>query len=272
MDKPLTDSADNWPLISASPLPYFEGVSQVPAELDRAGMDRLVADFVQAAKRADAAGFDMLELHCAHGYLLASFLSPLTNQRSDEYGGSIENRLRFPLEVFTAMRAVWPEAKPMAVRISACDWAEGGITEDDTIAIARGFSAAGCDLIDTSAGQTVADQKPTYGRMFQVQFAEAIRNVTGLATMAVGSITDGGQVNTILHTRRADLVAIGRPHLWNPYFTRHEAARYGVNIDQDWEKQYLSGQAQAYSVEMKARQQLIDLQRKARPTRHATED
>jgi len=270
MDKPIVDEAANWPLVSASSLPYFDGESQVPAELDRAGMDDLVQDFAQAAQRAEAAGFDMLELHCAHGYLLASFLSPLTNQRSDEYGGSIENRLRFPLEVFTAMREVWPQAKPMAVRISASDWAEGGITEEDTIAIAKAFNAAACDLIDTSAGQTIPDQNPIYGRMFQVQFAEAIRNVTGLATMAVGNITDGGQVNTILHTRRADLVAIGRPHLWNPYFTRHEAARYGVDVEQDWEKQYLSGQAQAYSVEMKARQQLLDLQRKAKPTRHAT--
>ncbi len=271
MDMPIADSESNWPLVSASPLPYFDGISQVPAELDRAAMDQIITDFVQAAARADRAGFDMLELHCAHGYLLASFLSPLTNQRRDEYGGSVENRMRFPLEVFKAIRDVWPESKPMAIRISACDWVEGGISEEDTVEIAKAFNAAGCDLIDVSAGQTVAEQKPTYGRMFQVQFSEAIRNITGLATMAVGNITDGGQVNTVLHTRRADLVAIGRPHLWNPYFTRHEAARYGVEVDQGWEKQYLSGQAQAYSVQGKAREQQLELQRKAKPKRHATD-
>ncbi|MCV6628140.1 MAG: anthraniloyl-CoA monooxygenase [Cellvibrionaceae bacterium] len=269
MDRPIAEPDANWPLLSASPLPYFDGVSQIPAELDQAGMDRLISEFTEATQRAERAGFDMLELHAAHGYLLASFLSPLTNQRADEYGGSIENRLRFPLRVFESMRAVWPEHKPMAVRISACDWVEGGISEADTVAIAEAFNAAGCDLIDVSAGQTVPDQKPTYGRMFQVQFSEAVRNLTGINTMAVGNITDGAQVNTILHTRRADLVAIGRPHLWNPYFTRQEAARYGVEDSQGWEKQYLSGRDQAYGVLTKARQQQLELQRKARPTRHA---
>ncbi|MEL7028868.1 MAG: bifunctional salicylyl-CoA 5-hydroxylase/oxidoreductase, partial [Pseudomonadota bacterium] len=178
MDYPLSD--DNWPIYSASPIPYFPNVSQTPIEIDRAGMDKVVADFRQAAERADRAGFDMLELHCAHGYLFASFLSPLTNLRTDEYGGDIEARLRFPLEVFSAMRAAWPEGKPMSMRLSACDWQEGGISEEDVFAISKAFAAAGCDLIDVSTGQTTPAQKPIYGRMFQTQFAEAIRNVTGL--------------------------------------------------------------------------------------------
>lgn len=271
MDYPIEDESKNWPLCSASPIPYFEGISQVPVELDQGAMDRITNEFSSAAQRADRAGFDMLELHCAHGYLLGSFLSPLTNQRSDEFGGSIENRLRYPLEVFEAMREVWPEAKPMSVRISASDWKEGGITEADTIAIAEAFRDAGCDLINVSAGQTVPDQEPVYGRMFQVQFSEAIRNVPKMATMAVGSITDAGQINTILHTRRADLVALGRPHFWNPYFTRQAAASYGVEVDQGWEKQYLAGQQQAYSVLGKARDAQLDLQNKAKPKRHYKE-
>jgi len=268
MDVPIEDDAKNWPVCSASPIPYFKGISQVPVELDHARMDEIINEFRSATQRADRAGFDMMELHCAHGYLLGSFLSPLTNQRSDEFGGSIENRLRFPLMVFEAMRDVWPEAKPMSVRISACDWKEEGITEADTFAIAEAFRDIGCDLIDVSAGQTVPDQKPVYGRMFQVQFSEAILNVPKMATMTVGSITDAGQINTILHTRRADLVAVGRPHLWNPYFTRHAAASYSVEVDQGWEKQYLSGQQQAYSVQTKAREAQLELQKKAKPKRH----
>ncbi|MBG6203264.1 anthraniloyl-CoA monooxygenase [Labrenzia sp. EL_13] len=267
MDFPIETADDNWPLISASPIPYFDDVSQVPHELDRAGMDRVLKDFVQAAQRAARAGFDMLELHCAHGYLLASFLSPLTNRRSDGYGGSIENRLKFPLEVFAAMRAVWPEDRPMSVRVSATDWKEGGLDEKDLFAIAEAFREAGCDLIDVSAGQTVPDQEPVYGRMFQVQFSEAIRNVPRIATMAVGNITDAAQVNTILHTRRADLVALGRPHMWDPYFTRRAAAHYGARVGH-WPPQYLSGRDQAYRELAKARDATIELQRKARPNQH----
>ncbi len=267
MDRPLADAAKNWPIYSASPIPYFEGVSQVPAELDRQTMDRVRGDFVQATERSERAGFDMVELHCAHGYLLASFLSPLTNTRQDEYGGPIENRLRYPLEVFEAMRAVWPATKPMSVRISATDWQEGGIDEADSLAISKAFAEAGCDLIDVSAGQTVADQKPVYGRMFQVQFAEAIRNVPKLAVMAVGAITEAAQVNTILHTRRADLVALGRPHLWNPYFTREAAAWYDTR-NQHWPKQYLAGRDQAHRELAKKREQDIDTRRKARPRPH----
>ena len=271
MDHPIMAAEKNWPLMSASSIPWFDDESQVPAEIDRAGMDKVKADFVQAAERAERAGFDMLELHCAHGYLIASFLSPLTNQRKDKYGGSIENRLRFPLEVFAALRAVWPEHKPMSVRISANDWKEGGISEQDTFDIADAFRSAGCDLMDVSAGQTVPDQKPTYGRMFQSGFAEAIRNVPKMATMAVGAISDSAQVNTILHTRRADLVALGRTHLWNPFFARQAAAWYGVTLDNgDWEKQYLAGQGQAYSVRQKASEQQLEWQQKARPKRHHT--
>ncbi|MCC4298714.1 oxidoreductase [Aurantimonas coralicida] len=267
MDMPLADKAANWPIVSASPLPYHDGISQVPKPLDRAEMDRITADFVQATERADRAGFDMLELHCAHGYLLASFLSPLTNHRDDAYGGSVENRLRYPLEVFAAMRAAWPAHKPMSVRLSATDWAEGGISEADVFAISEAFAAAGCDLIDVSAGQTVADQAPVYGRMFQVQFAEAIRNVPKMAVMAVGAITEAAQVNTILHTRRADIVALGRPHMWNPYFSREAAAWYDTR-NQAWPKQYISGRDQAHRELTKKRAQEIELRRKARPRPH----
>ena len=269
MDHPIIEGDKNWPIMSASPLPYFEGKSQIPKELDRVDMDKVVADFRQATVRADRAGFDMIEMHAAHGYLLASFLSPLTNLREDEYGSSIENRVKFPLEVFQAMREVWPDEKPMSVRISANDWKEGGIREEDTFFIAEAFKQAGVDLLDVSAGQTVPDQKPIYGRMFQLGFAEAIRNVSGISTMAVGNITEAAQVNTILHTRRADLVAIGRVHLWNPNFTRDAAAWYGAEIEEDdWEKQYLAGKAQAYSLKEKSRLQQLEWQQKAKPSRH----
>ncbi|KUJ77942.1 salicylyl-CoA 5-hydroxylase [Ruegeria marisrubri] len=266
---PIADAEANWPIVSASPLPWFEGESQVPAELDRAGMTRVRDDFVQAAERAARAGFDMLELHCAHGYLLASFLSPLTNLREDEYGGSLENRLRFPLEVFAAMRDVWSSDRPMSVRVSGTDWKDGGLSEADLIGIAEAFHGGGCDLIDVSAGQTVPDQKPVYGRMFQTHLAEAVRNVPRIATMAVGAITEAAQVNTILHTRRADLVAIGRPHLWNPYFTHQAAAWYGARNDSAWPRQYLSGAAQAFREAEKTREKIQELQRKAAPGRHA---
>jgi anthraniloyl-CoA monooxygenase len=268
IDEPIADKYANWPVWSASPLPYVEGLNPRPAALDRARMDTIKADFVQAARRGLAAGFDMLELHCAHGYLLASFLSPLTNQRTDEYGGSVENRLRYPLEVFAAMRAVWPEDRPMSVRLSASDWAEGGISEDEVIAIARAFAEAGCDLIDVSSGQTVADQAPVYGRMFQVQFAEAVRNLTGLATMAVGAITEPAQVNTIVACRRADLVAVGRPHLADPYFGRRAAAWYDVP-GAKWPDPYRPGLQQARREAAREREKLTELQRKAKPKTHS---
>ena len=268
MDHPITEESENWSLWSASPIAWVEGRNAAPRELDRAGMAAITEDFVQAARRGLRAGFDMLELHCAHGYLLASFLSPLTNHRRDAFGGSAENRVRFPLEVFAAMRAVWPEEKPMSVRISASDWREGGITEDDVITFATAFAGAGCDLIDVSAGQTVADQAPVHGRMFQVGFAEAVRNRTGLATMAVGAITEPAQINTIIACRRADLVALARPHLVDPAFTRRAEAWYGV-AERRWQKPYLPGFLQARREAARDRDRLTDLQRKAKPNRHA---
>jgi anthraniloyl-CoA monooxygenase len=205
MDEPLEEGG--WPIVSASPLPYFPE-SQVPRELTRADMDAVIEPSCHG-ERGERAGFDMLELHCAHGYLLASFISPLTNIRTDEYGGSLENRLRFPLEVFRAMRDAWPKHKPMSVRISATDWKDGGITGEDSVAIARAFAEHGADLIDVSTGQTVHDSAPVFGRMFQTPFADQIRNEAGIATMCVGNITTADQANTILAAGRADLVALG---------------------------------------------------------------
>jgi anthraniloyl-CoA monooxygenase len=225
-DYPLLDESENWEVYSASPLPYYEGVSQVPHELTRADMARIIGDFERAAGYAEEAGFDMLEVHMAHGYLLASFISPLTNRRADEYGGAIENRMRFPLELFRAVRARWPAEKPLSVRISATDWYPGGLSGDELVRAAWLLKEAGADLIDVSAGQTVPDQKPVYGRMFQTPFADKIRNEVGIATMAVGNITTPDQVNTILLQGRADLVALARPHLMDPYFTLHAAAHY----------------------------------------------
>jgi anthraniloyl-CoA monooxygenase len=265
MDEPLED--DGWPILSASATPYFPH-SQVPRAMSLADMDDVRDDFVAATQRAIACGFDMLELHCAHGYLLASFLSPLTNLRDDEYGGSVENRLRFPLEVFAAMRAAWPEDRPMSVRLSATDWADGGITDADTLAIARAFAASGCDLIDVSTGQTVADSAPQYGRMFQVPWADMIRNEAGIATMCVGSITSADQVNTILAAGRADLVALARPHLTNPSFTLHAAAQYGAK-DVACPVQYHYGRDALFRSAAREREELFDLRRKAKPASHA---
>ena len=241
IDMPLEEG--NWPLVSASPLPYLPAISQVPTALDQKGMQEITQQFVDSTRRAADAGFDILELHCAHGYLLSCFISPLTNQREDEYGGSLENRLRFPLEVFAAMRAVWPEDKPLNVRISASDWVEGGITAEDAALIARAFKAAGADLIDCSSGQVSPDQKPVYGRMYQTPFADEIRNQEGIATMAVGAITEADQVNSIIASGRADLCAIGRPHLANPAWTLSETAKIGYT-HVSWPKQYSAGKRQ----------------------------
>lgn len=264
MDRPLAEGA--WPIVSASPLPYYPD-SQVPAELDEAGMARITAEFVAATERAVRCGFDMLELHCAHGYLLASFLSPLTNTRTDGYGGSIENRLRFPLRVFAAMRAAWPAEKPMSVRISATDWAEGGLTEDESIAIARAFAEAGVDLVDVSTGQTSPKSRPVYGRMFQTSFSDAIRNEAEVKTMCVGNITSADQMNTILAAGRADLVALGRPHLADPSFMLKAAAWYGVDIHQP--PQYQPGKDQALRNAVKERADFETLKIAAKPKRHA---
>ena len=240
-DQPLAEH--NWPLISASPQQYLDGVSDGSRAMTRADMDRVRDDFVRAARFAAEAGFDWLELHCAHGYLLSSFISPLTNRRTDAYGGSLENRLRYPLEIFTAVREVWPQELPISVRISAHDWVEGGITPDDAVAIARAFKAAGADLIDCSSGQVSKQQHPVYGRMYQTPFADRIRNEAGIATIAVGAIFEADHVNGIVAAGRADLCAIARPHLANPAWTLNEAARIGFT-QLEWPKQYRSAKAQ----------------------------
>jgi anthraniloyl-CoA monooxygenase len=240
-DHPLAEG--NWPLLAASALPYMEGVSQTPSEMTRADMERVRDEFVRAARLGILAGFDMIELHMAHGYLLAGFLSPLTNRRTDEYGGVIGGRLKFPLEVLTAVRAAWPQERPLSVRISACDWAEGGLNEEDLLEIARAFKAAGVDLIDVSTGQTVAGQKPVYGRMYQTPFADRIRNEIGIATLAVGNIYEADHVNSIIAAGRADLCALARPHLTNPAWTLQAAADQGYT-QQWWPNPYLSGKSQ----------------------------
>ena len=239
-DAPLAEG--NWPLVSASALPW-SAQSQVPRALTRADMDRITADFVAAARRGAEAGFDILELHCAHGYLLSSFLSPLTNHRDDAYGGSVENRARWPLEVFAAVRAAWPTERPISVRLSCHDWAPGGNTADDAVAIARLFQQAGADIIDCSSGQVVPDQQPVYGRMWQTPFADRIRNEVGIPTVAVGAIFEADHVNMVIAAGRADLCAVARPHLADPAWTLHQAAKIGHTAI-DWPPQYLSGRRQ----------------------------
>ena len=243
-DEPLADTSANWPLLAASAVPYGDQ-NQCPQAMTRADMDRVRDDFVAATRRAAAAGFDWLELHCAHGYLLSGFLTPLTNLRTDAYGGSLENRARYPLEVFAAMRAAWPADKPMSVRISAHDWVPGGNTADDAVAIARLFKAAGCDVIDVSSGQTSRAARPVYGRMYQTPFSDRIRNEVGIQTIAVGAITDADQANSIIAAGRADLCAIARPHLADPAWTLHEAAKLQSRAI-DWPRPYLSGRDQLY--------------------------
>jgi len=236
MDDPLPEG-ERWPLVAPSPLPYLP-MSPVPKEMTRADMDRVRDDFARAARLAEEAGFDILELHFAHGYLLATFISPLTNRRTDAYGGTLEKRMRFPLEVLDAARAVWPADKPMSVRISATDWAPGGTEPGDAVEIARMLKSHGCDIIDVSAGQTVADAKPAYGRQFQTPFADRIRHEAGIPTMAVGNISSYEDVNTILAAGRADLCVLARAHLWDPYFTRHAAYAQGYELE--WPPPYAS--------------------------------
>ena len=240
-DLPL--DSGNWPLVSASSQQYLDGVSQWSRAMTRADMDRVRDDFVRATGFAASAGFDWLELHCAHGYLLSSFISPLTNQRSDDWGGSLANRLRYPLEVFAAVRAAWPQTLPMSVRISAHDWVAGGITPDDAVLIARAFKAAGADLIDCSSGQVSKREQPVYGRMFQTPFADRVRNEAGIATIAVGAISEADHVNGIIAAGRADLCAIARPHLANPAWTLNEAARIGF-AELPWPKPYRAAKQQ----------------------------
>ncbi|HET8649881.1 MAG TPA: bifunctional salicylyl-CoA 5-hydroxylase/oxidoreductase, partial [Gemmatimonadales bacterium] len=246
---PLPDG--NWEVIGPSPVAYGEGM-QVPREMTRADMERVRDEFVRAAEMGLAAGFDMLELHCAHGYLLSSFITPLSNRRTDQYGGSLENRLRYPLEVFRAMRAIWPEERPTSVRISATDWVEGGVDGAEAVEIAQAFYRAGADIIHVSAGQTSADARPVYGRMFQTPLSDRIRNEGGVPTIAVGNITDPDQVNSIITAGRADLCALARPHLADPYWTLHAAATLGYT-DQPWPVQYLTGQRQLERLAARSR-------------------
>ncbi|NMG27772.1 bifunctional salicylyl-CoA 5-hydroxylase/oxidoreductase [Aromatoleum evansii] len=240
IDEPLEAGA--WELISASPLPYLPH-SQVPRAMTRDDMERVRNDFVRATRMAAEAGFDILELHCAHGYLLSSFLSPLTNRRTDEFGGDLENRARFPLEVFKAMRAMWPTNRPMSVRLSCHDWFPGGNTADDAVAIARLFKEAGADIIDCSSGQVWKGDQPVYGRMYQTPFADRIRNEVGIPTLAVGAISEADHANSIIAAGRADLCAIARPHLADPAWTLHEAAKIGFG-EVAWPKQYRSARGQ----------------------------
>ena len=245
MDQPLGQG--NWDIVSASPIPWAEG-NATPREITRQDMDDIRDQFISAAQMADRAGFDMIELHAAHGYLISSFISPVSNMRTDDYGGSLDNRMRYPLEVFEAMRAVWPSHKPMSVRISANDWVgEDGVTPQDAVEIARLFTAAGADLIDVSAGQTTIDAKPVYGRMFQTPFSDRIRNDAGIKTMAVGNIYEADHANSILMAGRADLIAVGRPHLADPYWTLREGAKIG-DRHQTWPKPYEAGRDQMWRL------------------------
>jgi anthraniloyl-CoA monooxygenase len=243
MDAPLSEG--NWPLLSASAIPWSDE-NATPKAMTRADMDAVTGEFVAAAEMADRAGFDMIELHAAHGYLISSFISPLSNTREDAYGGSLENRMRYPLEVFAAMRAVWPAAKPMAVRISATDWAgDDGVTPEEAVEIAAMFDKAGADIIDVSAGQTSTQAKPVYGRMFQTPFSDRIRNDGGIKTMAVGNIFEADHVNSILMAGRADLVCLARAHLADPYWTLHQGALIG-DRQAIWPKPYEAGRDQAW--------------------------
>jgi anthraniloyl-CoA monooxygenase len=246
IDQPLDTAASgeaNWPLLAPSALPYIDGVSQVPAEMTEADMDSVCAAFEHATRLGVEANFDWLELHCAHGYLLSGFISPLTNRRGDAYGGSLANRLRFPLRVFSAMRAIWPASRPMSVRISAHDWVEGGITPDDAVQIAVAFKQAGVDFVDCSSGQVDKREQPVYGRMFQTPFADRVRNEAGVKTIAVGAISEADHVNSIIAAGRADLCAVARPHLANPAWTLTEAARIGYQA-LAWPKPYVSAKRQ----------------------------
>ncbi len=265
MDRPL--DAGNWPLIAPSSVKHYDAM-QTPRAMTRADMDLVRGQFVAATRMAHEAGADLVELHMAHGYLLSSFITPVANRRADEYGGSLENRLRYPLEILDAMRAAWPKHKPISVRISAHDWVGArGIGPDDAVEIARALKAHGCDIVDVSAGQTAPDAEPVYGRMFQTPFAEQVRNEADIPTMAVGNITTWDQVNTIVAAGRADLVCLGRPHLTNPHFTLQAAAYYGF-APQPWPRQYLSGRDQALRLAPRDRAEIADLRKAAKAPSH----
>ncbi len=227
IDQPL--EKDNWEVVAPSPVAYRDGVNQVPRELTRDELDTIRDEFVESARRGAEAGFDLLELHCAHGYLLSGFLSPVTNHRTDEYGGDVAGRLRFPIEVFTAMREVWPAERPMTVRISATDWVEDGQSLEDALAVARAFVDAGAAAIDVSTGQVTARERPEFGRSYQTPYADAIRNRLGVPTIAVGVISSYDDVNSILLAGRADFCALGRSHLYDPSWTLH------ASVEQDYD-------------------------------------
>jgi anthraniloyl-CoA monooxygenase len=250
MDQPL--ESNNWPVIGPSMLPYSPK-NQIPREMTRDDMAQVKAEFVTAVQLSIECNFDMLELHAAHGYLLSSFITPLSNTRTDEYGGSLENRLRYPLEVFRGMRESWPAERPMSVRISATDWVEGGVTGADAVLIARAFMDAGADIIHVSTGQTSSESRPVYGRMFQTPFSDWVRNEGRIPTIAVGNITDIDQVNSIIAAGRADLVSLGRPHLSDPNWTLRAAAQLGWR-EQPWPPQYLTGKQQLERLMERARE------------------
>jgi anthraniloyl-CoA monooxygenase len=251
MDAPLKEN--NWPTLSASPVPW-SSENPIPKELDESDMKLVIDEFISATKMANRAGFDMIELHAAHGYLISSFISPKSNIRRDKYGGSLHNRMRFPLQVFKAMREAWPESKPMSVRISATDWLESeGVTPDEAVSIAKMFSEQGADIIDVSAGQTSIDANPVYGRMFQTPFSDRIRNEAKIQTMAVGNIYEADHVNSILMAGRADLVCLARPHLSDPYWTLHSAAANG-DREMKWPLPYEAGRDQLWRLADRAKE------------------
>jgi anthraniloyl-CoA monooxygenase len=261
MDEPLQEGA--WKIIAPSPLPYLE-YSAIPRAANRTDMDKVCDDFARAVRNAARAEFDMIEIHLAHGYLLSSFISPLTNKRKDEYGGAIANRMRFPLECLQAARAVWPSDKPVSVRISACDWVEGGLSGEDMLAVARLLRDAGVDIINVSTGQVSKDQQPVYGRMFQAPFSDQIRNEVGIPTVVAGNITSLDQANTLVAAGRADIVALARPLLTNPNLVLEAAARYEYKA-QHWPKQYLSAKSQAELLAEKNYTEMRELKIQAKP-------
>ena len=260
IDQPLAEG--EWKLLSASPLPYLEN-SQVPAEMSPGDMDNVLVEFQQATENANAAGFDMLEVHMAHGYLLSSFISPCTNQRNDEFGGSIENRMRFPLQVLAKVKEVWPEEKPLSVRISATDWIEGGLSEEDMLALCHKLKQQGVDIINVSTGQVVKEEEPMYGRMFQAPFADQIRNEVGIPTIVAGNISTADQVNTLVAAGRTDIVALARPIMNEPQFVLNAAAHY--QHDERWPPQYLPGKFAAEAKAAKENQEELELRLNAKP-------
>ena len=253
-NEPLDEG--NWPVIGPSAVPY-SATNQTPRPMERADMDRVIREFERATRMANEAGFDLLEIHAAHGYLLSAFLTPLSNLRTDEYGGSLPNRLRFPLEVVAACRALWPKAKPLSVRISATDWVEGGVDGDEAVEIARALKSEGVDIINVSAGQTSPKARPIYGRMFQTPLSDRIRNEAAIPTLAVGNIFEPDHVNGIIAAGRADLCCLARPHLADPYWTFHAAVAQGVEFP--WHDQYLAGKEQLERNRKRPADMVIDI-------------